>query len=202
MSNAENIRLAIAAQPTIEQSISALLRAVANRLGAPVTDTGPDSAHALATAITADPKSWSDAVLANTPLALQSAGAALPIPVSGNMDDTRATVAAQPSIGQSVAAFLRHVCHHIFKAADGDDAGAKTLGADISADLPGWTAALLANTPPVASSDLAPIPPHVVPAFATLASEPAEEAADQPARKPTAAEKRQAAADARDGNDV
>jgi hypothetical protein len=192
MSNPSEIRLAIASQPTVEQSVNALIRAIANSINAPVTDTGPDSAHALAAHMADDPKSWSDAVLANTPLASQSAPVALPLPVpaSGNPDDIKATVAAQPSVAQGVAALLRHAVHHIRKAADGDDAGAKAFAAGIAADPRGWTDALAKTSPPPASSNLAPVPSHVAPVFATLGSEPAETAPEpapwEPAPEPKA----------------
>lgn len=167
MPNPTDIRLAIAAQPTVEQSVDALTRAVTARINQPVTDTGPDSAHALAVNMQDEPKAWSDAVLANTPMALQSATMVLPLPIDEG-SDPKACVAAQPSVAQAVTAFLRHVSGAMLAQADGHPDDAHALVADISADPRSWTDAILANTMMVPSSvDLAPMPPHLAPLMGT-----------------------------------
>ena len=71
MATPDAIRSVIAKQTTVSGSIHALLTAVTN------DPTG------LAAAIEGDPQAWSDAVLANTPLAVETA-----TPITGVGADT------------------------------------------------------------------------------------------------------------------
>jgi hypothetical protein len=69
----ETLRQAVQRQPTIGQGIIALLRGIAY-------SSQHGGGDALAKAIDADPKAWSDAVLANTPEAVETATTLAPVP--------------------------------------------------------------------------------------------------------------------------
>ena len=71
-SDAENVRLVIAKQTTIAGSIQALLRAVCSVCGNALAKGDPGAIQAFIDHIDADPKSWSDAVMANTPQAQET----------------------------------------------------------------------------------------------------------------------------------
>jgi hypothetical protein len=77
----EGIRLAIAQQPTVEQGLAALFRALSK-----LCHDAADGDHgqfaqltALADAIDADPRAWSDAVLANTKAAELTMAPVMPV---------------------------------------------------------------------------------------------------------------------------
>jgi hypothetical protein len=84
MSEAENIRLAIASQPTIEQGIAGLLRALATIIREAFADGGSETSlntlAELQQSIDQNPKHWSDAILANTVSAMLTAGNMAPVP--------------------------------------------------------------------------------------------------------------------------
>ena len=69
----EIIRLAVERQPTVGQSVVALLRGVAY-----LCQHG--KAEDFAKAFDANPKGWSDAVMANTPDAVETATLIAPVP--------------------------------------------------------------------------------------------------------------------------
>jgi hypothetical protein len=73
MANSTDVRDVIAHQPTIGQSISALLRAIANAASRALDHDDPAPLRDIADSMGKEPKSWSDAVLANTSLATESA---------------------------------------------------------------------------------------------------------------------------------
>ena len=75
---AENIRLAIAQQPSVEQGIAALFRAIATHLHRAHESNDLSELHALANHMNNDPRAWSDAVLANTPAAPQTIAPTVP----------------------------------------------------------------------------------------------------------------------------
>jgi hypothetical protein len=92
-SHAENIRLVIAKQSTVAGSLQALFRAISSTIHECVAKGDPGSLEAFADHIDVDPKSWSDAVMANTPLAQETV---LPIQgVSPDVQEAFATHAAQ-----------------------------------------------------------------------------------------------------------
>ena len=70
---AENYRLAVAQQPSIGQSVQALLQAVCSVIGEALEKADPSKLQAFSDKISEDPKAWSDAVQANTPYATQTA---------------------------------------------------------------------------------------------------------------------------------
>src|SRR5690348_1277803 len=76
--NAENIRQAIALQPSIEQGIAALFQAIATAIQNAVENGDPNGLMALAKHVNEDPRSWSDAVLANTEAATLTAAPRVP----------------------------------------------------------------------------------------------------------------------------
>lgn len=87
---AENVRLAIASQPSVEQGIAALLRTVATHLQEAIETNDMSQLKALADHINADPRAWSDALLANTPAAPQTIAptvAAMPVYVQDAFRD-------------------------------------------------------------------------------------------------------------------
>ena len=91
--HAENVRLVIAKQTTVAGSLQALMRAIANTMHEAVEKGEPGALEAFADHIDADPKAWTDAVMANTPLAQETV-----LPISGVTPDTEsafATHAAQ-----------------------------------------------------------------------------------------------------------
>lgn len=77
MNLGEELRLVVAAQPTVAAGALALLNGVVwagRQLG--LSNTGP--VISIAESIQADVKAWTDALLANTTLAMETAGASLP----------------------------------------------------------------------------------------------------------------------------
>ena|SRR5215475_11053030 len=79
-SDAANARQVIAAQPTIAQSINALLMAVTKTIEEAMESGDPGAVQALADSMSSDPKSWSDAVMANTPDAVLTASPLVGLP--------------------------------------------------------------------------------------------------------------------------
>ena len=77
---AEGIRQAILPQPTVEQGLAVLFRAL-SKCCHDAADSG-DCAQlgAFADAVDADPRTWSDAVLANTPAAHLTMAPNTPLP--------------------------------------------------------------------------------------------------------------------------
>lgn len=75
---AENVRLAIASQPSVEQGVAALLRTIATHLHEAIETNDMSQLKALADHINADPRAWSDALLANTPAATQTIAPTVP----------------------------------------------------------------------------------------------------------------------------
>jgi|SRR5581483_11577121 len=75
---AENVRLAIASQPSVEQGVAALLRTIATHLHEAIETNDMSQLKALADHINADPRAWSDALLANTPAATQTIAPSVP----------------------------------------------------------------------------------------------------------------------------
>jgi hypothetical protein len=71
--NASDVRSVIAFQPSIGQSIAALIRAIAHAASRALDHEDPGPLRDIATSMSDDAKAWSDAVLANTPLAVESA---------------------------------------------------------------------------------------------------------------------------------
>jgi hypothetical protein len=88
-SHAENIRLVIAKQTTVAGSLQALLRAIASTIHEGVAKADPSGLEAFADHIDADPKSWSDAVMANTPLANETV-----LPIQGVSPDVQEAFAS------------------------------------------------------------------------------------------------------------
>lgn len=82
--DAENIRLAVAQQPSVEQGIAGLLRAVASMIRDAMSDGGSAQSLGALTqlqqSIDANPKGWSDAILANTVSAALTVGNLAPVP--------------------------------------------------------------------------------------------------------------------------
>lgn len=76
--HAENIRLAIAQQPTVEQSIAALFQAISTAIHNAVEGGDPGALVALAKHVDGNARDWSDAVLANTQAAPLTAGPRVP----------------------------------------------------------------------------------------------------------------------------
>ena len=72
----EDIRQVIAAQKTVPEGIMGLLRAVTSQCYAAINADDFGQIKALADSISNDPKAWSDAIMANTPHALETAGPA------------------------------------------------------------------------------------------------------------------------------
>jgi len=70
---AEGIRLVVQAQPTLVGSVAAVLQAVANVITDALKNADATKLQALADGINSDLGAWSFAVLANTPLAVQTA---------------------------------------------------------------------------------------------------------------------------------
>ena len=70
---ADSYRLAVAQQTSVESSVMALLQAVCSAIGEALDKADPASLKAFSDSISQDPKSWCDAVVANTPDAVQSA---------------------------------------------------------------------------------------------------------------------------------
>jgi len=68
----EEIRAAVAKQHTVAHSVIALLDGI-------VAASAEDGAQAWAKAYTADPRAWSDAILANTPHAIETTERAAPV---------------------------------------------------------------------------------------------------------------------------
>jgi hypothetical protein len=91
-SHAENIRLVIAKQTTVAGSLQALLRAIASTIHEGVAKADPTALEAFADHIDADPKSWSDAVMANTPLANETV-----LPIQGVSPDVQEAFASHGS---------------------------------------------------------------------------------------------------------
>lgn len=81
MANAEDMRLAVASQPTVPQAIVLLLRGLATAANKSLMLGDPTVLKSLADSIGNDIKSWSDAVLANTSSAPMTASVLEPIPV-------------------------------------------------------------------------------------------------------------------------
>ena len=69
----ETIRQAVAKHTTVAHSVVALLDGI-------VAASAEDGAHAWAKAYTADPRAWSDAILANTPHAVETTERDAPVP--------------------------------------------------------------------------------------------------------------------------
>lgn len=95
-SHAENIRLVIAKQTSVAGSLQALLRAIASTIHEGVAKADPSGLEAFADHIDADPKSWSDAVMANTPLANETV-----LPIQGVSPDVQEAFASHGTPGQS-----------------------------------------------------------------------------------------------------
>jgi hypothetical protein len=76
-----DVRAAVAIQPTVEQGIVALLHAWCSHTYAAIESGIPTALKALADDMSADVKSWSDAVFANTAWAVHSATTLAPVPV-------------------------------------------------------------------------------------------------------------------------
>jgi len=70
----ENIRLTIAKQGTAEQSVALLLRAFCTAVHNAVEQPDPEHLVQIARHIDDNPKTWIDAVFANTPMAEQTRG--------------------------------------------------------------------------------------------------------------------------------
>lgn len=88
MSDADNIRLHIQSQPTIEQGIAALLQAVTTAMRNALSGHS-DAIAALVENIDAAPEQWHAAVLANTPSAIITAGSmATPVPGPSYVKDS------------------------------------------------------------------------------------------------------------------
>lgn len=73
MVDASDVRGVIAHEPTIGQSIVALVRAIANAASRALDHEDPGLLRDMATSMADDTRSWADAVLANTQLATESA---------------------------------------------------------------------------------------------------------------------------------
>ena len=76
--NAENIRKAIQDQPTVEQGVAALFQAISTAIHAAVERSDPATLMAIADHVDANPRDWSDALLANTQAAPLTAGPRVP----------------------------------------------------------------------------------------------------------------------------
>lgn len=75
---AENIRLAIAQQPTVEQGVAALFQAISTAIHNAVEKGDAASLLALAKHVDGNARDWSDAILANTQAAPMTAGPRVP----------------------------------------------------------------------------------------------------------------------------
>jgi hypothetical protein len=80
MATLADITLAIQAQSTIEQGVVALLHQLSTQLQAAVDAEDPAAVQSVLDLLTANTKTLSDAVLANTPSAVGSATLATPVP--------------------------------------------------------------------------------------------------------------------------
>ena len=78
--SAEGIRQVVAAQPTVAGSVTALLTAVSNVIEQALQKADPGALQGLADQISSDPGAWADAVLANTPSAVLTAGPFVNVP--------------------------------------------------------------------------------------------------------------------------
>jgi hypothetical protein len=79
-SDAENMRLAVAQQPTVAGSVAALLQAVVAVIGEALESGDVGKLQGFADKVNADLKSWADAVLANTPSAILTVGPFVGVP--------------------------------------------------------------------------------------------------------------------------
>lgn len=77
----EDVRLAIASQPTVRSSLVALFRALLYAGNQAMEHSNTVPLEAMIASLAPDVKSWVDAVLANTNLAIETA-APLPVPMS------------------------------------------------------------------------------------------------------------------------
>ena len=80
MASLADITLAIQAQATIEQGVVALLHQLSSELQAAVDAEDPAAVQSVLDLLTANTKTLSDAVLANTPAAVGSATLHTPVP--------------------------------------------------------------------------------------------------------------------------
>lgn len=79
-SEAENLRLAVAQQPTVEGSLAALLQGVFAVISEALDKGEPVRLQAFRDRLGDDPKAWRDAVVANTPSAMVSVGPFVGLP--------------------------------------------------------------------------------------------------------------------------
>ena len=103
---AETLRLAVAQQPSVGQSVQALLQAVCSVIGEALEKADPSKLQAFCDAIGADPKSWSDAVVANTPDAVQSTAPFVGLP--GHVQEAFAKYAMQAKEKAAAPAQAQH----------------------------------------------------------------------------------------------
>jgi hypothetical protein len=73
----ENIRLTIAKQGSVGQSVALLLRAFCTAVNDAVDEPNPERLVQLARHIDDNPKAWIDAIMANTPQAEETEGISL-----------------------------------------------------------------------------------------------------------------------------
>lgn len=100
---AENLRLSVARQPTVGQSVLALLQAVCAVIGEALEKGDPSKLQAFCEHIGADPKSWSDAVVANTPDAAQSGAPFVGLPSEVQEAFAKYAMHAKEQAGQQQA---------------------------------------------------------------------------------------------------
>lgn len=145
----ENVRLAIAAQPSIVASISALLRTIATHLHEAVESKDPTQLKALVDHINGNPRVWSDAILAHTPSAPATIPPSVPqmpmhAPDAGG--DPLESIKAQPSLEQRIAALVYPIAEQLQKLPTSGDFGQlKGLVDKINEDPRAWSDALAAG---------------------------------------------------------
>ena len=163
----ENVRLAIAAQPSIEQSIAALLRTVATHLQEAAESGDPTQLRALVDYISTNPRVWSDAVLAHTPSAPATIPPSVPMIAKGGGGSGPDALKEQPSLEQRIAALVRPIADGLQQYREGSDASSfQDMANQINEDPSAWTDALSSGLvgapPPPAVGDM---PGYVQSAF-------------------------------------
>ena len=100
MATLSDISLAIQRQTTVEQSVVALLRQLSTQLHDAIEAEDPAAVQAVVDMIDSNTKTLSDAVFANTPLAIGTAGPGIPEMAPPHVTDTAGN-AAPPNVAAS-----------------------------------------------------------------------------------------------------
>jgi hypothetical protein len=161
MADLTDIRLAIASQPTVEQSLHALVRALGSQFADAQASDDANAIDRVAEYLASNVKSLHDAVLANTPRAEETATLVTPVP------DREADLAGQPSLGQGLVLFIRDINGRL--ADTGGDASQLGGLVDHLRDNADTIVDDVLKNTPLSQRDAAlgtPVPAHVAGAFA------------------------------------